>query len=98
MVTKRDGGVRFCIDYRQLNTKTKKDSYPLPLISECLDVLGGSSWYSTIDLRSGYFQMALHPKDRHKTAFLTRKGSWQFRRLPFDAPSSAEVKRMSATV
>jgi len=99
MVTKRDGGVRFCIDYRHLNTKTKKDSYPLPLISECLDVLGGSQWYSTIDLRSGYFQLAIHPKDRHKTAFLTRRGSWQFKRLAFGLTGSpASFSRMMGLV
>src|SRR6218665_2635154 len=96
---KRMGGVRFCVDYRQLNTKSRKDSYPLPLISECLDVLGGSSWYSTIDLRSGYFQMAIHPKDRHKTAFLTRSGSWQFKRLAFGLTGSpASFSRMMGLV
>src|SRR6218665_1336742 len=74
---------RFCVDYRALNNKTRKDSYPLPLINECLDTLGGARWYSTFDLRAGYHHMALHPQDKHKTAFGTRRGSCQFKVLPF---------------
>lgn len=83
MVKKKDGSMRFCIDYRQLNLKTRKDAHPLPLIRESLDTLGGASWYSTFDLRAGYHQLALHPRDKHKTAFVTRKGSFQFTVLPF---------------
>ena len=91
IVRKKDGTPRFCIDYRALNNKTKKDSYPLPLIAECLDTLGGATWFSTFDLRAGYHQVAVHPKDRHKTTFVTRQGSYQFRALPFglcNAPNS----------
>src|SRR6218665_928089 len=84
----KDGGPRFCIDYRQLNQRTRKDAYPLPLISECLDTLGNARFFSTFDLRSGYFQMALHPRDKHKTAFITRAGSWNFKRLPFGLTGS----------
>ena len=83
MVKKKDGSMRFCIDYRQLNLKTRKDAHPLPLIRESLDTLGGARWYSTFDLRSGYHQMALHPRDKHKTGFVTRRGSFQFKVLPF---------------
>lgn len=83
LVKKKDGSPRFCIDYRALNAKTRKDAYPLPLISESLDALAGSRWFSTFDLRAGYHQMSVHPKDRHKTAFVTRRGSYQFRVLPF---------------
>src|SRR6218665_441189 len=83
MVKKKDGSMRFCVDYRQLNLKTRKDAHPLPLIRESLDTLGGARWYSTFDLRAGYHQMALHPRDKHKTAFVTRRGSFQFKVLPF---------------
>lgn len=55
----------------------------MPLISESLDTLGGAKWFSTFDLRAGYHQMALHPNDKHKTGFVTRKGSFQFKVLPF---------------
>src|SRR6218665_664524 len=88
IVTKKDGSPRFCIDYRAVNNKTRKDAFPLPLISECLDTLGGSSWFSTFDLRSGYHQVALHPDDRHKTAFVTRGGYYQFKVLPFGLTGS----------
>src|SRR6218665_2774057 len=99
IVTKKDGTPRFCVDYRALNNKTRKDSYPLPLINECLDTLGGASWFSTFDLRAGYHQVALHPKDRHKTAFLTRGGSYQFCVLPFGlCGSPANFSRMMGLV
>lgn len=88
MVQKRDGTPRFCVDYRALNQKTQKDAFPLPLISECLDTLGGARWFSTFDLRAGYHQVAVHPGSRHKTAFVTRKGSFQFKVLPFGLTNS----------
>jgi hypothetical protein len=61
IVKKKDGSLRFCVDYRQLNEGTIKDSYPwaLPRIDDCLDCLGGATWYSTMDLRSGYHQVVL---------------------------------------
>ena len=58
-----------CIDYRKLNDKTIKDSYPIPRIDSTLDALSGSKWFSTIDLKSGYWQVPVAPKDKAKTAF-----------------------------
>ena len=56
-VRKSDGTMRFCVGYRKLNTITRKDSHPLPRLSEALDALGGARWFSTLDLHSGYWQM-----------------------------------------
>ena len=83
LAKKSDGSLRFCLDYRQLNELTYKDSYPLPRISACLDVLGGVVFYSTMDLRSGFWQTAMDPRDMDKTAFVTRRGQFRFKVLSF---------------
>ena len=70
LVRKKDGRVRWCIDYRKLNNATKKDTYPLPLIEECLDALSGNMYFSTLDMASGYWQIEVEPEDRPKTAFI----------------------------
>ena len=93
LVRKRDGTLRFCVDYRKLNEATVKDVYPLPRIDACLDTLAGGRWFSTFDLRAGYHQVMLHPRDAHKTTFITRRGCFQFRVLPFglcNAPATFE--------
>ena len=75
--------VRFCIDYRRLNNLTKKDCFPLPRVEDCLDALRGAKFYSTIDLQSGYWQVQMDPADKEKTAFVTKRGLFQFRCMPF---------------
>ena len=80
---KKDGGLRFCIDYRWLNKKTIKNRYPLPLPEELFDRLGGATIYSSIDLRSGYWQVPLRKEDIPKTAFKTRWGLYEFLVVPF---------------
>ena len=74
---------RCCVDFRQLNNLTRKDAYPLPRTDECLDALSGSCLFSTFDLRSGFHQLAMRPKDMDKTAFITRRGMYRFRTMPF---------------
>ena len=67
-MTKKDGGTRFCVDYRQLNDVTVKDAYPLPRIDDALDMLAGKQWFSTLDLASGYWQVSLSQEARIKNA------------------------------
>lgn len=71
LVKKKDGSWRFCADYRRLNKVTTKDDYPLPQVDDILDSLQGSSYFATINFRSGYCQMPIHAEGRPKTAFVT---------------------------
>jgi len=80
---KKDGTIRFCVDYRKLNSKTVKDSFPFPRIDDILDQLSGNTWFSTIDLKSGYWQIKINSKDKEKTAFSIGNGLWQFTVMPF---------------
>ncbi len=83
IVIKKDGGVRFCCDYRRLNQVTFKDAYPLPCVEESLDALGNAQVFSTLDLTAGYFQVAVNEFDREKTAVTMPFGLYEWTRMPF---------------
>ena len=74
MAQKKDGTLRFCVDYRSLNEVTVKDCYPMPHIEDCLEALGGNTWYCSVDLASGFWQVALDPASQPMTAFATDRG------------------------
>ena len=83
IVKKKDGSLRFCVDYRKLNAITKTSSYPIPLISELLDSLNGASYFSSMDLASGYWQIRMHSDSVDKTTFVSKYGSFSFNVMPF---------------
>ncbi|SAM00569.1 hypothetical protein [Absidia glauca] len=82
-VKKKNGEMRMCIDYRALNKVTIRNAHPLPRIDECLDRLHGASYFTSLDLKSGYHQVRIQADDMPKTAFNTRYGQFEFRVLPF---------------
>ncbi|XP_060067160.1 uncharacterized protein LOC132547420 [Ylistrum balloti] len=99
LVRKRDGKLRFCVDYRGLNAVTLQDAYPLPRVDDSLDALSGATWFSTADLMPGYWLVEVHPDHKPKTAFATKRGLFQFNVLPFglcNAPITFE--RMTESV
>ena len=83
IVRKKCGKIRICIDYRALNLKTIKDSFPLPKIEEAIENLQGASYFCCLDLTQGYLQVQIHESDAHKTAFRALGNLFEFARLPF---------------
>ena len=91
LVKKSNGDIRMCVDYRQLNAITERPIFPIPEAGELFDTISGASYFSTLDMSSGYYQVPMNEDDREKTAFSTKMGHFQFKRMPFGlsgAPST----------
>jgi hypothetical protein len=83
LVRKKNGEVRHCVDYRRLNAVTKKDAFPIPRVSDCLDAVSGSCYFSTLDITSAYHQIPVRKTDIPKTAFATKFGLYEYITMPF---------------
>ena len=82
LVTKKDSSMRFCVDYRRLNSITMMDTYPLPQVDDSLDLLAQTSYFSTLDLASGYWQVSMEASSHQKTAFCAHLGLYEFMVMP----------------
>lgn len=83
LVKKKNGETRMCIDFRKLNSITTKDNYPLPCIDDQIDRLEGATYFTSLDLRSGYHQIPLEENSKPFTAFVTPNGQYEYNRMPF---------------
>jgi hypothetical protein len=91
LVPKKGGGVRFCIDYRALNTKVRADSWTLPNVEESMTSLHGNSWFTSLDMNEAFWSVPLDEQSKQYTAFQTPDGLWQYRRMPMGLKTASAV-------
>ena len=91
VVDKKDGTKRFCVDFRQLNKVTKSNSWPFTLTDDLLDQLGDASYFTSLDLKSGYWQVLMSEEDREKTAFVCHRGLFEFNVMPFGLCNAPQI-------
>lgn len=91
LVRKKDGSSRLCVDYRMLNSVTIKERYPMPIIEDEISRLSGQSYFITLDLASGYYQVPIAEHCKHLTAFVTPDGLYEFNRMPFGLANAPAV-------
>lgn len=97
LVKKKDGGLRFCVDLKRLNTLTRKDAHPPPRIDDAMETLSGAKFFSSMNLASGYWQVPIREEDKEKTAFSTEERHYEFNVLGLglcNAPGSFQ-RRMN---
>ena len=89
LASKKDGSYHYCVDFPRLNCATVKEHYPVPRVEDMIDTLAGVKLFSTLDFISAYHAFEIHPDDREKTAFSTKQGHWQWKRVPFGLCNAA---------
>ena len=83
IIKKKDGTIHLCVDYRRLNAMTQVDAHPMPRIDDIFNQVGQARYITTVDLAKGYWQVPVAAEDHPKTAFITSKGLYQFKMMPF---------------
>lgn len=91
LVKKKSGEIRMCVDYRALNKVTARDNFPLPLIEDCVGYLGGKRFFTTLDLRDGFFHVAVAPSSTKYTSFVVPQGQYEYLKMPFGLKNAPAV-------